>query len=720
MADTYNITVTVSNLKGATGDTGLQGPQGIPGEVQTADLNAALALKANLASPTLTGTPAAPTAATATNTTQIATTAFVRANRTELEAVDALKAPIASPTFTGTPAAPTASVATNTTQIATTAFVRTNRAELEAVDTLKAPLASPTFTGTPAAPTPPVATNTTQIATTAYVQANRAELQAAIDLKAPISNPTFTGNVVVPTADAPTEAVNKLQMETAIAAADAANFTVISPNPPETNKPGRVWLKTPQFHAAINASGDNFAPLWPPTDNRAVESKAAVKLLKEAVGWWDAGYSVPGEQYAVNRGTGGSALDARYGSAAGVDSSDPLLLPHTGENYVYIETPPHPAGPLFAPYQADFHAPGNFSFTAKFQLPDSGVTYGIGGRQNGTIGVFNLNLNSDRTLGLELDDGTGSTGANSTVSLSSVGYSLGGILWVKMTFRSSDRRVQFFYAENSLNEPTLWTNLGADVTHSKSGQQATSAVGIVLGARYGAQNVLKTALFRAIYHNDTAKVFDFNAATDITSSGATSFTATTGQTVTVNRATTGRKTALVTRPVWLFGTDDYMEVPDNALLDFGVNDDFTVLAIFRSWDPGLGSTNFAAVSKGNGAMNANGWVLAQQGTIRNIYAGIRDTTLTQSVGGAPAFGALSLALMLVDRTADTLKAGHNNTITAGSAILSTEAFSNSLNLRIGSYSDSPQSNGEIIAAAVFRRVLTTNEILLINQFYGTV
>jgi hypothetical protein len=37
----------------------------------------ALDLKANLASPALTGTPTAPTANAATNTTQIATTAFV-------------------------------------------------------------------------------------------------------------------------------------------------------------------------------------------------------------------------------------------------------------------------------------------------------------------------------------------------------------------------------------------------------------------------------------------------------------------------------------------------------------------------------------------------------------------------------------------------------------------------------------------------------------------
>ena len=76
----------------------------------------ALAAKASLASPTFTGTPAAPTAAQGTDTTQIATTAFVNAEITG-------KADIAGPTFTGTPAAPTAAVSTNTTQIATTAFV---------------------------------------------------------------------------------------------------------------------------------------------------------------------------------------------------------------------------------------------------------------------------------------------------------------------------------------------------------------------------------------------------------------------------------------------------------------------------------------------------------------------------------------------------------------------------------------------------------------------
>lgn len=79
---------------------------------------------APLASPALTGTPSAPNAAPGTNTTQLATTAFVEAVRVILDAADALKAPLASPALTGTPTGPTAAVGTNTTQLATSAMVQ--------------------------------------------------------------------------------------------------------------------------------------------------------------------------------------------------------------------------------------------------------------------------------------------------------------------------------------------------------------------------------------------------------------------------------------------------------------------------------------------------------------------------------------------------------------------------------------------------------------------
>ena len=106
-----------------------------------------------------------------------------------------LLAPLASPSLTGTPTAPTAANGTSTTQIATTAFVMNNSvnslgdlgltataAELNYVDGVtsaiqtqlnaKAALASPSFTGTPTASTAAVGNNSTQLATTAFVQAN--------------------------------------------------------------------------------------------------------------------------------------------------------------------------------------------------------------------------------------------------------------------------------------------------------------------------------------------------------------------------------------------------------------------------------------------------------------------------------------------------------------------------------------------------------------------
>jgi len=169
-----------------------------------------------LASPTFTGDPKAPTPAASDNDSSIATTAFVKAQgylttapvtsvagRTGAITLDVADvsgaAPTASPTLTGTPLSTTAAADTNTTQIATTAFVvgqasstspvmdgtaavgtslKYARADhVHASDTSKADLASPTFTGTPSLPTGTTAVtqtagnNTTAVATTAFVTA---------------------------------------------------------------------------------------------------------------------------------------------------------------------------------------------------------------------------------------------------------------------------------------------------------------------------------------------------------------------------------------------------------------------------------------------------------------------------------------------------------------------------------------------------------------------
>ena len=141
--------------------------------------------KADIASPALTGTPEAPTASPGTNTTQLATTEFVfEANTGVYDAlIDVTTditnnivsnyAPLVSPALTGNPIAPTASPGTNTTQLATTEFVRfavdTANNAATSVLGIKSNIASPTFTGAPKAPTAAVTTANTQIATTAFV-----------------------------------------------------------------------------------------------------------------------------------------------------------------------------------------------------------------------------------------------------------------------------------------------------------------------------------------------------------------------------------------------------------------------------------------------------------------------------------------------------------------------------------------------------------------------
>ena len=100
----------------------------------------------------LIGTPTAPTAAAGTNTTQIATTAFVNAERTNTATLQNKTFNLANNTFVATSAQLLAAV---TDESGTGSLLFSN---------------SPALTGTPTAPTAGAGTNTTQIATTEFVQ----------------------------------------------------------------------------------------------------------------------------------------------------------------------------------------------------------------------------------------------------------------------------------------------------------------------------------------------------------------------------------------------------------------------------------------------------------------------------------------------------------------------------------------------------------------------
>lgn len=289
-----------------------------------------------LSSPALTGAPTAPTAAGGTNTTQIATTAFVantlaslggvvnsfngRSGAVTLAANDisaAGGAVLASPSFSGTPTAPTATAGTSTQQLATTAFVmnalatgagvasfngRTGAVTLQGGDVSGAGgalVASPTFTGTPAGPTASVGTNTTQLATTAYVMAaltansvasfntrTGAVTLTAADITsaggALLASPAFSG---VPTAPTAAQTTNTTQLATTAfvqSVVNAIGAGVVSFN----GRTGTVTLQANDISAAGGAllagpafTGVPTAPTPATTDNStALATTAFVRM----------------------------------------------------------------------------------------------------------------------------------------------------------------------------------------------------------------------------------------------------------------------------------------------------------------------------------------------------------------------------------------------------------------------------------------------------------
>lgn len=147
--------------------------------VRKSQADTLLSFKAPLASPGFTGTPTAPTAAPATSTTQLATTAFVQDAVSGLGTGDMAKSvydannngkvdvaesadAVAWTGVTGKPSSFTPATHTHPTSDIT---------GLDMALTAKAPLASPALTGTPTAPTATAGTSSTQLATTAFVAA---------------------------------------------------------------------------------------------------------------------------------------------------------------------------------------------------------------------------------------------------------------------------------------------------------------------------------------------------------------------------------------------------------------------------------------------------------------------------------------------------------------------------------------------------------------------
>jgi hypothetical protein len=426
----------------------------------------------------------------------------------------------------------------------------------------------------------------------------------------------------------------------------------------------------------------------------------------------------------------GDLIDLQLGSSDRVaTTNDPLFLAPDVLGYVYL--PGVASNFLSVPDEAALDLSGDcdlrFFISMDDWTPSSETVLVTKGGTGASNFAYNVRIRTNGTIRWSWSTtGSDATSVDSTVT---TGVTDGSGKWVRVTFDAdngaSGNDAKFFLSDDGVT----WTQLGSTVTTAGVVTIFNSASVLRFGQAATVNSFLAGKFYRAQIYSDlteTNKVLDIDCDA-ITDGSATSFTALTGQTVTINRSTAGRKSVAVPRrngggrSLFLFGNDDYMEcVKDwqHQLLNFDAQDSFTVVAVVRQWATPL--TNRALVNKFE---ETNGWNLRQlttqfanQGLLVSGEITVADNgpTLIQSNG------SLSMHGMLVNRSTQQLTAFTNNTTSGSPSNISTVgSVANSVPFRIGGISSGTPSyqNLELVAVAVFRRALTPDEIRTITDYY---
>jgi hypothetical protein len=427
-------------------------------------------------------------------------------------------------------------------------------------------------------------------------------------------------------------------------------------------------------------------------------------------------------QTIINLGTGGAALNGQNGSTAGADSNDALFLDWPGDNagnYVYL--PNVAANFLSVPDEAALDITGDIDIRAYIEAddwtPPTSDAIVAKWTTSGNQRSYQLQVISAGTLRLLWStDGTAETTATSTVA---TGIADGTSKWIRATLDvdngASGYDVKFFLSDDG----ATWTQLGTTTTGGAVTSIFSGSANVEIGTfSGGSSGPFGGKFYRAQVYSDlteTNKVLDVDTSV-ITSGAATTFNALTGQTVTINRGTAGRKTVSVVSPVWLFGTDDYMEVADNDLLDFGATDSFTVLAVVRQWATPVNFGHWIAKRD-----TVSGWAIGSNGTLAQLLATVDDGPNTASSSGQPiTVGALQSVGFIVNRVAQTINTYVGGSFSATASTTSVGSVGTPLPMRVGANGRAPATqfqDFELLAVAVFRRALTATEISQITAYY---
>lgn len=396
-------------------------------------------------------------------------------------------------------------------------------------------------------------------------------------------------------------------------------------------------------------------------------------------------------------------------STAGIDTNDPVFLPWNNVNYAHFQGVT--GNYLTVPNSASLQITGDIELMAEVDLTITGAFCSLINKRSASS-AYRLGIGTDGKPDI-------------AVWISGVAYTTtataaipAGRTWVKVTRVASTGAIKFYTSTDGSN----WIQLGSSRTGTAGNIDSTTDV-VVLAGLPGAETITGK-LYHAIIKDgiDGTTVLDVDLTSNVNN---TSFTCSTGQVVTFNRSATGMKAAMVTRPTYLLGSDDYFRLVDIAAVNYG-SQNFTAIVVEKFWGT---PTNyypfFERRTTANNPLSCEGWQI-RLAVIPGAQGAIGDGNYSPG-GGFNYFPSMPSSLdvgklqaLLMTRSGSSFRMYKNNS--SGSAT-DTGATPN-MDLTTSTSVAHVCSIGsnlefECVAAAIFNRTLTAAEIARIVSYYGT-
>ena len=389
-------------------------------------------------------------------------------------------------------------------------------------------------------------------------------------------------------------------------------------------------------------------------------------------------------------------------AANAVDTNDPYLLAFNGNDYVYF--PGITGNIITATWSTSAFTSCSWRMRVKLDaLPGSIIAIAGADSTYGTVQIDTIG----RIVVGHRDAAANLIGGQwSSIAVPSL---ISNDIWLRCDLNTTTAECSYYYSLDNTNIETAvtWIQVGTVVTGAFAGNIPNPKSNILFGSNsVGIAGHPIKFYAGAFYTNGTCKVswrMDNKIPTLVT-----------GDSLTINRSTSGKKTVVVNQSCWSLGTDDYLEVADNDLLDFDADDPYTIIAVTRVW--GTPPTS-AVLAKKNFNGITPGYSLHVESV--NWYNSPSDGTAYphSGYGVATVSGALKVYSGVRDVVADRIRIYDNNTTQSVTDTM-TNTLANSSSLRVGAWATSGYYDGEIFAVYIFRKALTAAEIAAGVQYYG--